>query len=204
MFYQVCVPPLQRSFLRFLWWPEGDLDKEVMEYQMCVHIFGAKSSPSVANFVVRRIGSLANDKLVSETLRDNFYVDDCLKSVQSPAIAENLITNLRHEFAGNGFHLTKFVSNDRNVIASLPPAERAADIRNVDIFNVERFPTARALGVVWNIETDTFGFKVDIRDRPFTRRGLLAVTDQTDPYRPRNKTRAIALALDSSRKTAEP
>ena len=67
MFYQVRVPPLQRSFLRFLWWPEGDLDKEVMEYQMCVHIFGAKSSPSVANFVVRRIGSLANDKLVSES-----------------------------------------------------------------------------------------------------------------------------------------
>ena len=124
-------------------------------------------------------------------VRDNFYIDDCLKRAQSPAIAKNIITNLRHEFAGNGFHLTKFVSNDRNVIASLPPAERAADIRNVIIFNVERFPTARALGVVWNIETDTFGFKVDIRDRPFTRRGLLAVTDQTDPYQTNSQARLV-------------
>ena len=46
MFYQVYVPENQRSFLRFLWWPNGNTDECLAEYEMCVHIFGAVSSPA--------------------------------------------------------------------------------------------------------------------------------------------------------------
>ena len=53
MFYQINVPAEQRSLLRFLWWPDGDLEKELHEYQMCVHLFGAASSPSVAGWLLR-------------------------------------------------------------------------------------------------------------------------------------------------------
>ena len=43
MFYQVRVAEVQRDYLRFLWWPNGNLDGEIREYQMNVHIFGATS-----------------------------------------------------------------------------------------------------------------------------------------------------------------
>ena len=46
MFYQVRVPAYQRDYLRFLWWPGGDLNAEIEEYRMMVHPFGAVSSPS--------------------------------------------------------------------------------------------------------------------------------------------------------------
>ncbi len=48
MFYQVKVPRHQHSFLRFSWWPDGNLDSELEEYCMSVHIFGAASSSSLA------------------------------------------------------------------------------------------------------------------------------------------------------------
>ena len=43
MLYQVFVPEKQRDFLRFLWWPNGDLTAQIEEYRMTVHLFGAVS-----------------------------------------------------------------------------------------------------------------------------------------------------------------
>ena len=41
MFHQVRVPDEQCDFLRFLWWPDGNLEEVIQEYQMTVHLFGA-------------------------------------------------------------------------------------------------------------------------------------------------------------------
>ena len=54
MFHQVRVPKEDRDLLRFLWWPKGDFTKKLEEYRMTVHLFGAVSSPSCANFAMRR------------------------------------------------------------------------------------------------------------------------------------------------------
>jgi len=52
MFHQVHVTPEDRGALCYLWWPNGDLSREPKTYQMLVHIFGAKSSPSVAGYAL--------------------------------------------------------------------------------------------------------------------------------------------------------
>ena len=43
MFHQVRVPDDDCDLLRFLWWPNGDMEQELQEYQMTVHLFGATS-----------------------------------------------------------------------------------------------------------------------------------------------------------------
>ena len=52
MFYQVRVADVDCIFLRFLWWPDGDLESKLEEYQMVVHLFGAASSPVCSNFAL--------------------------------------------------------------------------------------------------------------------------------------------------------
>ena len=52
LFHQVSVSSNDCDALRFLWWPNNDLNSEPEEYQMMVHLFGATSSPSCANFSV--------------------------------------------------------------------------------------------------------------------------------------------------------
>ena len=50
---------------------------------MQVHLFGATSSPSCANFSLRKTAEDNRkdfDLEVIETVNRNFYVDDCLKS----------------------------------------------------------------------------------------------------------------------------
>ena len=174
MFYQVHVPPVQRSYLRFLWWPDGDLEQEMQDYQMTVHLFGAISSPSIANFALRKTASSSPDSSVSDTIMRNFYVDNCLKSTESVPSSVDLIDKLRSTCAAGGFRLTKFVSNHPDVVKSIPKEEQSKELQKCDLSSVDTL-VERALGIQWNIKSDKFGFSIAIKDRPFTRRGILSV-----------------------------
>ena len=106
MFHQVRVPENDADFLRFLWWPHGNVDQPLVEYRMVVHLFGAVSSPSCANYALKRT-AIDNegqvDRDVLNTIRNNFYVDDCLKSVTSDRQAIRMVSELRAACATGGF-----------------------------------------------------------------------------------------------------
>ena len=83
--------------LRFLWWPDNDLNQDPVDYRMEVHVFDATSSPARSNFAFRKTAedSISEfDEEVVKTVRNNFYVDDCLKSEESSAQAVNLAAQL--------------------------------------------------------------------------------------------------------------
>ncbi|KAK3729175.1 hypothetical protein QZH41_000580 [Actinostola sp. cb2023] len=86
MFHQVKVTPDDYDAFRFLWWRDNDLHKDLVDYRMEVHLFGATSSPSCASYALRRTAEDNKDqynKDIVSTVEKNFYVDDCLKSVKS-------------------------------------------------------------------------------------------------------------------------
>ena len=37
MFYQVRIPPEQRSYLKFLWWKNSNTREEIIDLEMCAH-----------------------------------------------------------------------------------------------------------------------------------------------------------------------
>ncbi|TWW54610.1 hypothetical protein D4764_0264710 [Takifugu flavidus] len=180
MFYQVRVPGTDADLLRFLWWPNGDLSAPVKDYRMVVHLFGATSSPSVASYALRRTaedrrGTAAPEAV--ETVLRNFYVDDCLKSVATEEEAVALVKSLRYLCAEGGFSLTKWVSNSRRVLSSIPAELRATELKDLDLAQ-DDLPTERALGVQWC----TFTYRIKSQDKPKTRRGILSVVNSTyDP-----------------------
>ena len=182
MFHQVRVAPDDCQALRFQWWSDDDLSKEPTDFQMLVHLFGATSSPSCASFSLKKTASDNQGKFDVEpinTVNRNFYVDDCLKSVSSIDHAVRLSGQLRELLARGGFRLTKWVSNDRNVIATVPVTERAPSVVNLDL---EDLPVERTLGVQWDMETDVFNFRIMDEGKAPTRRGILSVVSSTyDP-----------------------
>ncbi len=184
MFYQVHVPPRDCSFLRFLWWEDGDLGKPVAEYQMVVHLFGAKSSPSCANFALRETALSCDGQFdidVVNTVLKNFYVDDCLKSTPTVSSAITMMTDLQAVLHGGGFHIAKWVSNSREVMNAIPVADRAKGIKNLDL-DQDTLPIERALGVQWCVETDVFRFQIGVKEQSFSRRGILSMVSSVyDP-----------------------
>ena len=149
---------------------------------MTVHLFGGVSSPSCANFALKKTAadnSSDFDAETIETVKRNFYVNGCLKLVSSEGKAIRLASQLCELLACGGFKLTKCLSNSRRVIESLPVTERAPQVKDLDF---DKLPVERALSVQWNIPSDQFGFKITDKDRPATRRGiLLIVSSINDP-----------------------
>ncbi|XP_060753769.1 uncharacterized protein LOC132864368 [Neoarius graeffei] len=176
MFHQVKVPSEDADLLRFLWWPDGDISKELQEYRMEVHLFGATSSPSCANYALRRCAEdnrSTFDAAAVETVLNNFYVDDCLKSVNSEQEAIKLLHDLMAICQTGGFRLTKWTTNSRNVLLTIPLEDRATGVKDLDL-DQDSFTIKKALGVQWCIRSDHFKFQVNIEQKPFTRRGILS------------------------------
>ena len=142
---------------------------------MLVNVFGGGSSPSYASFALQRTAEDNRDqfnKEAIEAVRRNFYVDDCLKSVGSEQDAIRLIDELRHLLAKGGFRLTKFILNSPEVIESVPASERAGSVKKLDF---DHLPVERAFGMQWDVQSDLFGFKITVKDRPLIRRGIRSV-----------------------------
>ncbi|KAK7930431.1 hypothetical protein WMY93_006826 [Mugilogobius chulae] len=184
MFHQVRVPPEDADLLRFLWWPQGDLTQPSCEFRMRVHLFGATSSPSCANFALRKCADDYGHEFKDETVdkvHHCFYVDDCLVSVAAEEEALILCHELVSLCAKGGFCLTKWLSNRTAVLDSIPEARKAKGVKQWDLER-EFLPIERVLGVEWCIRSDTFKFKIVLKNRPLTRRGILStVSSIFDP-----------------------
>ena len=177
MFHQVHVTTEDRDVLRFLWWDQDDSSKEPLVYRMTVHLFGGVWSPSCSSYALRRTALDHQQDYsvdVINTIQNNFYVDDCLKSVASDDRAVQLVQELCELLAKGGFRLTKWVSTSREVLKSIPESEQAKDVKCLDL-DRENLPIERALGVLWDVQSDTFKFRINMKEKPPTPRGLLSM-----------------------------
>ena len=142
---------------------------------MCVHVFGATSSPGYSNFALRRTADDYQELHgieTANTLRENFYVDDLLKSSIIHEDASQLALDVQKLCNKGGFDLTKFISTDSEILKLIPVEKRSTtsikDVLRQDM-HIER-----ALRVYWSLENDTLGFQIILKDIPLMKRGVLS------------------------------
>ncbi|XP_064116610.1 uncharacterized protein LOC135222453 [Macrobrachium nipponense] len=182
MFYQVRVPEHQRDYLRFFWW-ENSFNEEPTEFRMAVHLFGACSSPSIANFVLKQTASDFGNgfsKGAWDTVANNFYVDDCLRAEdRQDALLSNLL-EVKELCEKGGFTLMKFSSSCVEVLSSIPREWYGKGISGfIDGSGPNK---TKALGVQWDLATDELGVQADLVSVPRTKRSLLsAIASIYDP-----------------------
>ena len=185
MFHQIKVPESDRDYLRFLWWTDCDMAKQPDEYRFTVHPFGATSSPACANYALRRTALDHGSGFsidTTETILHNFYVDDCLKATETDSDGIRIATELIELCSQGGFCLTKFVGNCSALNPTL--AKEAGEKRDCHIeFGQDKTCVEKALGVKWSLKTDSFGFSVAQKERPMSKRGVLAIVGSVyDPF----------------------
>lgn len=184
MFHSFYVDCKHRDFLRFLWFQDNDLTKPIVDYHMDVHLFGAASSPGIANFCLHHTAETHREEYGNDAanfLQKDFYVDDGLISLPSVEQAVKLMKDTQTICAKNNLRLHKFASNKKEVLAALHVNDLAKDLKDLDLRH-DTMPIQRSLGTYWCIESDTFGFRIELRDKPLTRRGILStVSSVYDP-----------------------
>lgn len=69
---------------------------------------------------------------MTDTIKHNFYVDDCLKSMPSEAEAMALVRDLSAVCQFGGFQLVKWISNSRYMLESIAVEKRAMEVKELD------------------------------------------------------------------------
>lgn len=184
MFHQVKVQPHHLNFPCFLWWPDGNVSQPLKDYRMTVHIFGATLSSSCTSYTLRRTTEDNKEHFLAEatgTVKSNAYVDNLLKAVDRESHINNLCEELKLLCADGGFKLTKWISNNKAVLAFILEPERARVIKSHD-FDIKNLPNERALCIQWCVEEDVFQFQVSIKEHPCSRHRILSmISSMYDP-----------------------
>ena len=137
-----------------------DPPKDVIDYRMKVHLFGASSSPGCANFGLRRAADDGEEEFGTDAaafIRKNFYVDHGLKSVSTVPEAIQLIKASQAICSKACLRLHKIVSNKKEVLEAFPADGHSKEIEELNLA-VDPLPIERALGVMWCAESDSFRF----------------------------------------------
>ena len=182
MFNNFSVPKTERNFLRFFWYRGNNPAFEMVAYRSCSHLFGFKSSPAVAIFGLKLCAEkpLSPDFDAAKGLiRNSFYMDDVLYSVDTPGGAIDII-RITTLVGAHNIKLHKIVCNSPEVMLAFPESECAVDISSLSLAESS---DQRALGVTWDIISDSFGINIVPPDRDFTKRGVVSVNNtEFDPF----------------------
>ena len=96
---------------------------------------------------MRRTAADNKDDFAAEVVNavyNHFYVDDLLISVSDQESAKQILTQLCSLLRRGGFELTKWLSNNRQVLSGVPQEHRAKVVKDLDL---EELPMERVLGV---------------------------------------------------------
>ena len=115
------------------------------------------------------VDSTEDVKLV---LNNKFYMDDYLKLMSNEKDLISLTSKVIAVFKCNGLNLKKFISNSEKVLQSLQQSTLHQKYVNLEFSSPI---SERVLGLIWNIQKDTFTFKPIIKYYPDTKREILSL-----------------------------
>lgn len=123
-----------------------------------MHPFGAVSPPAVDNYILKRVGCA--DGLTSEVsraIRQNFYVDNVLTSMETVEEARTLSRHMKDACANGGFNLTKFISTHPEALDLMKDEDKVEGKDRVDLA-ADGMCVEWVLGMVWSVKEDVFRF----------------------------------------------
>ena len=176
MYHQVHVTPKDRDALRFLWFEDDVRLQQLKTLRMKAHLFGGVWSPSCANYALQKAAEehshMYSTEVISTVLR-NFYVDDCLRSVDTIESAIKVAQQVKELLAKRGFNLTKYISSSPELMKHIPREDWGKALKALDM-DLKHPPTERALGMLWKVESDCLAFDTRAEEGPRTKRGVLS------------------------------
>ena len=213
MFHQFYVPEKDRTYLRFFWFKDNDHTKPLIEYWSCVHLQGLTGSPAIAEVARRyaskaktptnhiewlnqeflhppdQVGVVRDESPEDRVLSRQFYVDDLLASADTPENVVHLLRQARFFLQRFNLYLCQIHSNNATVRSCFPESGPLPTIVNFvpsdasPIKEDSENTMAHSLGLQWNTEIDDLSVKTTIRNKNYTKRGLVSLN--MSPFDPK-------------------
>ena len=157
MFNQVVIRREDSCAQRFLWYPDG-FDSRPRTFEMNVMIFGANSSPYVAQEIKNR-----NARQFQEThpeavraVVQKHYMDDYLDSLDTTQEALQRVREVKTIHENGGFEMRNWLSNEKEIVQEMSDESLLVGQRKLkdDMTSSEE----KILGLTWDPERDVLTF----------------------------------------------
>ena len=180
MFLQCGIHECDRDLLQILWFKDNNIDNEIVEYRFKRLPFGLNCSMSMAKYCLKKTAvdnqTGASEKTV-EAVNSSFYVDDGLNSCCDLEEGKQIISEMIELLQSGGFELKKFVAENAELLKDIE-SDRILHRGESKNLCDEQITSCKVLGIKWNPDNRTIAPKVDIKQRPETKRGLWATVAQ--------------------------
>uniref|UniRef100_A0A7I4YZT0 Peptidase A2 domain-containing protein n=1 Tax=Haemonchus contortus TaxID=6289 RepID=A0A7I4YZT0_HAECO len=165
-FLQVRLQESDRDFTRCLWVKnvkEALTHENIAVYRFTRVTFGINASPFLlsATILYHLKNYVKNEELTDEIAR-NLYVDNLFVNADSREGAIQKYTDLKTIFSNMRMNLREFIANDAYIMDAIKVCDQS----------LSRVP--KVLGVPWNSITDHFELKINIDEKNFVSKRVVA------------------------------
>lgn len=174
MFRQIRMHPDDRNFQLFFW--RENPTQPLSIYCLTTVVFGFVCSPYLAIRTLRQLIADEGDKypLAARVLKKQVYVDDLILGAHSLEEALLLQKETIQLLSKGGFDLRKWISNCPELVSNMPRSHLEKPLH----FQSSDNPFYSVLGIKWVSETDQFAYRLQIPDKPLTKRNILSAIAQ--------------------------
>lgn len=151
-----------------------------MKVGICLGQLHPPAAPTLDSSIWHRRVMESSAKSLSSLSREAFYIDEGLTSVWSPTEAVHVVKEARAFCKTGNLRLHKFMSNNKEVTATIPP-EKCAETKDLDMafLRTSHWMSTWSSVVRWS---RWFQVRVVVKKNPLTRRGVLStVASVYDP-----------------------
>ncbi|GFT24246.1 integrase catalytic domain-containing protein [Trichonephila clavipes] len=171
MFRQIKVHVEDVDWQRILW--RDSPTEPIREYLLTTVTHGTSSAPFFSTRTLRQlaIDEQENYPAASRATLSHFYVDHLLSGSATKKGAIQLVSELQEMMNRGGFSLRKWVSNDPDVLATIPEELKAVDSKQT----IEDDQPVKILGIAWLPDVDNFTFTITVNETDvWTKRKVLS------------------------------
>ncbi|XP_076661083.1 uncharacterized protein LOC143364873 [Halictus rubicundus] len=171
MYRQILVDPRDADYQRILW--RSSPAAPLQHFRLLTVTYGTSPAPFLALRVLQQLARDEGSKypLALPVLRDQIYVDDCVFGADDPHLARQTREQVAALLKEGCFTLRKWASNDPALIADIDPTDHGLAVNKP----LSPDDNLTVLGIIWNLETDSFRFEVTITPViPNTKREILS------------------------------
>lgn len=171
MYRQIWIEPKHTNYQRILW--RFSPFEDVQDYRLKTVTFGVNSSPFLALRTIQQLiaEGKASFPLAAKVLETDIFVDDVVTGCSSVESALQLQQELVTLCSFGGFELRKWSSNSQILLDKI--ASSVCHDSSFS-FDFEKDMVLKILGLQWVPLQDYFTYKVDILERPCTKRHVLS------------------------------
>lgn len=173
MFRQILVHEEQRN-LQLILWRENPSDP-LSVYRLNTVTYGTASAPYLCIRCVRQLGLECTDELVSQTILEDFYVDDLITGANSKTQLSYICKKVTEICQSGCFPLRKWITNSPNIVS-----HTAQNANSSKYLSLGENVSSKTLGLGWFNSKDEFHFTSKINNdfSNVTKRSILSAISQ--------------------------